>query len=87
MPFFDAWNPDKGGSFDAGAQWIIENIGKRPEGCSLHIVEHEKGFVPGNLEWAHPQKQSAQKMFKIIADQRHEIRLLRARLQELEQAA
>jgi hypothetical protein len=76
MPFCDGWNPDKGGSFKAGSEWIITNIGKRPEGCSLHIVDHEMGFVPDNLEWAYPQKQSAQQMFKIIADQKHRIREL-----------
>jgi hypothetical protein len=27
MPFFDEWNPDKGGSFDGGAEWIIKNLG------------------------------------------------------------
>lgn len=30
MPFFDEWNPDKGGSFIAGEKWIIENLGRRP---------------------------------------------------------
>ncbi len=85
MPFFDAWNPNKGGSQLAGAEWIIKNLGKKPEGTSLHIIEHEKGFVPGNLEWTHPKKQSSQQMFKIIANLKHhikelelEIRLLKA---------
>jgi hypothetical protein len=78
MPFFNGWNPNKGGSFKAGEKWIIDNIGKRPNGSSLHVIHHDIGFVPGNLEWAHPRKQSNQQMYKIIAQQRH-------RIQELEQ--
>jgi hypothetical protein len=76
MPFCDEWNPKKGGSFVAGSDWIIKNLGKRPEGCSLHIVDHQKGFVPGNLEWASLKRQNAEQMFKIIANQRHRIKEL-----------
>lgn len=80
MPFANEWNPDKGGSFQAGADWIIANIGKRPQGTSLHIVDHGLGFVPGNLEWTHPRKQNREQMVKIIARQRHQIKLLEKRL-------
>jgi hypothetical protein len=76
MPFYDGWNSRKGGSISAGAEWIIKNLGERQEGTSLHIVEHEKGFVPGNLEWAYPTKQSAKRMFKVIADLKHRIKEL-----------
>lgn len=76
MPFFDGWNPDKGGSFQAGADWIIANLGRRPKGHTMHIVDHEKGFWPTNLEWASLRRQSAKQMFKIIADLRHLIREL-----------
>lgn len=85
MPFFDGWNPDKGGSFQAGADWIIEILGKRPNGATLHIINHELGFVPDNLEWTHPRKQCNQQMFKIIAQQHHEIKVLKERILELEQ--
>ncbi len=88
MPFFDSWNPDKGGSWAAGAKWIIENLGKRPtKDSSLHIVKHEKGFVPGNLEWASKKKQSAEQMFKIIANQQNQIKRLKKQLRELREAA
>lgn len=86
MPFYDAWNPAKGGSWAAGAQWIIDNIGRRPKGTTLHIVEHSLGFVPDNLEWTHPRKQSHQQMHKIIAQQRNKIKKLEARIKELESA-
>jgi hypothetical protein len=53
MPFFDAWNPNKGGSYAVATSWIIENLGKKPGlDWSLDIVKHELGFVPGNLRWA-----------------------------------
>lgn len=84
MSFFDGWNPKKGGSYQAGADWIITNLGKRPENTSLHIVDHLKGFVPGNLEWTHPKKQTAEQMFKIIARLRHEIKEKDQRICELE---
>jgi hypothetical protein len=86
MPFFDGWNPKKGGSYLAGAEWIIKNLGRRPKGASMHIVDHEKGFVPNNLEWAYPIKQSAQKMFKIIANLKHRIKELELRLEQKELA-
>lgn len=76
MKFYDGWNPNKGGSYKAGEDWIIKNLGRYPRGCSLHIIEHEKGFVPGNLEWTYPRKQSNQQMYKIIAQQKHRVKQL-----------
>jgi hypothetical protein len=61
-------------------------LGTRPKGSTLHIIEHEKGFVPGNLEWAHPRKQNNQQMFKIIAQQRHRIKQLEAEIALLKAA-
>jgi hypothetical protein len=84
MPFEDAWNPKKGGSFRAGGEWITANLGKKPEGCTLHVVDHAKGFVPGNLVWSDPVKQCAEQMFKIIARQRHEIKELQMRIRNYE---
>lgn len=68
MPCYDEWNPKKGGSYEAGYNWIVENLGKRPKGRTLDIIKHEKGFVPGNLRWAPPKRQTTNKMFKRIAD-------------------
>jgi hypothetical protein len=84
MPFCDGWDPNKGGSFRTGGEWVIANLGKRPEGCSLHIVDHAKGFVPDNLEWTHPVKQTAEQMFKIIARQKHRMRELEVENQKLQ---
>ena len=65
MPFFDEWNPNKGGFLWRGADWIVQNLGKRPGvNWSLDIVEHEKGFVPGNLRWASRKTQRLNQMHK-----------------------
>ena len=83
MPFFDAWNPDKGGSFEAGADWIIINLGKRPEGHSLHIIHHDVGFVPGNLEWASTKTQNVEQLRYIVGQQRRKIQELEREIMEL----
>ena len=60
MPFFDGWNPNKGGSYQAGAKWIIENLGEKPgPEYSLDIIKHEIGFMPGNMRWVGREIQSA----------------------------
>jgi hypothetical protein len=68
MPFFDAWNPDKGGSFRVGADWIRDNLGERPDkASSLHVIpDTGLGFVPGNLVWATKQTQGAEQAHLIL---------------------
>jgi hypothetical protein len=67
MPFCDGWNPERGGAVWKGAQWIIANLGKKPgPNWSLDIIEHDKGFVPGNLRWAlHKTQQSNKRHRKL----------------------
>jgi hypothetical protein len=86
MPFFNAWNPNKKGSWLIGARWIVTNLGKKPKGHTMHIVDHEKGFTPGNLEWADSRKQSAEKMFKIISNLKHRIKELEHQIESQEKA-
>lgn len=53
MFVYKDWNPKKGGSVWKAVKWILENIGKKPDkNWSLDIIEHSKGFAPGNLRWA-----------------------------------
>jgi hypothetical protein len=80
MPFFDGWNPKKGGSWVAGADWILKNLGPQPLGATMHVVHHDLGYIPGNLEWASPKKQINQQMYKITAQQRHKIKELESLL-------
>src|ERR1700688_531057 len=65
MPFYDEWNPKKGGVIWLGVKWIIENLGKRPNPkWSLDIIKHELGFVPGNLRWARKHTQTMNQRHK-----------------------
>jgi len=83
MPFFKSWNPKKGGSLRTGADWIVDNLGKRPKGCTLHIIDHKKGFVPGNLAWTSPRNQNYQQMVKIIGRLKHQIQRLKKQVRKL----
>ena len=88
MPFYGGWNhKKKGGSTEAAVVWILTNIGRPKKGESLNIMDHAKGFVPGNLEWATAKKQVNNQMFRIIAQQKHLIRQLTAQVVRLEAAA
>lgn len=67
MPFYEEWNPKKGGAFWKGVRWIIDSLGKRPNlKWSLDVIEHDKGFVPGNLRWARLYTQARNKRHKIL---------------------
>jgi hypothetical protein len=67
MPFYDGWNPEKGGSYLAAYDWIIANLGQRPsQGWSLDIIKHELGFVPGNLRWALRKSQQDNKQHRVL---------------------
>lgn len=65
MPFYDEWNPNKGGAYWKGSKWIILNLGSKPgPSWSLDIIEHRLGFVPGNLRWALKNNQSTNKQHR-----------------------
>jgi hypothetical protein len=84
MPFFDGWNPDKSGSFQAGADWIIENLGKRPKGkVSLDVIDHILGFVPGNLRWSDPKGQNKNQMYKKNAQLRRDLEKAESEISKL----
>lgn len=67
MPFFAAWNPDKGGAFKTACRWILANIGARPSTAySMDVVKHARGFVPGNLRWALRNEQARNKQHRML---------------------
>jgi len=76
MVFEKAWNPAlPGGSFDVAEQQILEDIGPRPaKGYQLHIVNHERGFVRGNLMWVTASANNRQQLHKIVAQQAAQLR-------------
>lgn len=77
MPFYDKWNPNKGGSYKTGMQWILDNLGQRPgPKHSLDIIKHDVGFMPGNLRWTLRGEQSSNRrhrtMFLLTLEQHKE---------------
>jgi hypothetical protein len=86
LPYYDGWNPKKGGSFAAGAHWIIKNLGIKPvDGKSnLHIVDRRFGFVPGNLQWVavgrHQQEEMVNRLLLEVQNLKAENRFLRLTL-------
>lgn len=50
-----AWRED----FWMFAAWIRDNLGERPEGCTLDRVDNDGNYEPGNLRWASRWEQSA----------------------------
>ena len=82
MPFFPAWNPEKGGSFAVAEKWILQNLGRRPSSTHhLHIVDRVLGFVPGNLQWVPREKHKQEELIaRLLRENQH----LRERLQRYE---
>lgn len=67
MPFHEAWDPRKGGSISEGVAWILENLGPKPgPNWSMDIIEHKKGFVPGNIRWAYKYLQARNKIHRTL---------------------
>lgn len=44
--------------FSAFSCWIAESLGKRPERYSINRIDNNKGYEPGNLEWASQKEQT-----------------------------
>jgi hypothetical protein len=38
--------------------WLLENLGERPEGCSLDRINNNGNYEPGNLRWATAKEQA-----------------------------
>ena len=76
MPFYAAWNPDCGGSFKAGSEWIIGNIGRRPDpNHQLHIIDRRIGFMPWNLVWVPKDMHRQEEMLNRVLRENQNLRL------------
>ncbi len=41
--------------------WVLENLGERPEGMSIERINNDGGYKPGNLRWASMAEQAKNK--------------------------
>lgn len=56
--------------FEMFASWIIENLGERPEGCTLDRIDNDGNYAPGNLRWATNAEQRANTRKAALAHER-----------------
>lgn len=52
--------------------WILENLGPCPEGHELDRVDNNRGYAPGNLRWATPAQNMANRRCTRLEEYRPE---------------
>jgi hypothetical protein len=46
------------GGFLRYEDWVLANLGPRPEGMTLDRIDNDRGYAPGNLRWATAEQQA-----------------------------
>jgi hypothetical protein len=52
---YEPWRTDA----TAFINWIMENLGPRPDGCTLDRIDNDGHYEPGNLQWGTRAQQTA----------------------------
>ena len=60
ITMYDEWKND----YVKFKEWILNNLGERPEEYSLDRINNNKGYEPNNLRWASDKEQSNNKQKK-----------------------
>lgn len=85
MPIFPEWDRTflKNSAYLHFEKYILETLGPRPgKEWSLDIIDHTKGFVPGNLRWAQFQEQVINRRY--IFNSSPSVLLSRVSLEDIE---
>lgn len=48
-------------SISIAAEWVLQNLGPRPEGKSIDRIDNNRHYEPGNMRWATRKEQNANK--------------------------
>lgn len=67
----------------AGAEWVIQTIGYRPEGRTLDRIDNDGHYEPGNLRWATRAEQGYNRREFAISETGARIRALKRRRTDL----
>ena len=55
-------------SVGEATKWVLDNLGRRPVGCSLDRIDNDGNYEPGNLRWATDEQQINNQRRKRIED-------------------
>lgn len=55
-------------SVRAFAEWVLDNLGTRPQACSIDRIDNNRHYEPGNLRWAtHSEQQQNKRAYRRTA--------------------
>lgn len=59
IKLYDEWDDSCTCGFEEFAAYVLSTLGPRPEGHTLDRIDNNQDYRPGNLQWAPPAEQAA----------------------------